>query len=166
MYIKSKYISMYTYTYGFCVHYLCLTGWVYVFYVGHIDEKDYRTLRHVVIFLSKHHYHHRLIKHQHPSQSRRELDSEKSFSPKNFSEKNEFSPNNRQSPKTVLESRTEDDVDEDDDDDGDGDGGDDTETFFKSESVLFERTVLMDTKKKTVYLFMYIYKQVYRISFL
>jgi hypothetical protein len=21
-----------------CVHYLCLTGWVYVFYVGHIDK--------------------------------------------------------------------------------------------------------------------------------
>jgi hypothetical protein len=38
--------------------FLCLTGWIYVFYVGHIDKLDYENLFHVVI-LSKHHqYHH------------------------------------------------------------------------------------------------------------
>jgi hypothetical protein len=26
---------------NFCVHYLCLIGWVYVFYVGHIERTDY-----------------------------------------------------------------------------------------------------------------------------
>jgi hypothetical protein len=36
----------------FCVHYLCLIGRVYVFYVGHID---YETLPDVVI-LRKHHH--------------------------------------------------------------------------------------------------------------
>jgi hypothetical protein len=31
-----------------CVHYVYLSGWIYVFYVGHIDELDYKTLFHVV----------------------------------------------------------------------------------------------------------------------
>jgi WD40 repeat protein len=26
---------------NFCVHYLCHIGWVYVFYVGHVDRTDY-----------------------------------------------------------------------------------------------------------------------------
>jgi hypothetical protein len=26
---------------NFCVHHLCLIGWVYVFYVGHVDRIDY-----------------------------------------------------------------------------------------------------------------------------
>jgi hypothetical protein len=26
---------------NFCVHYLCLIGWVYMFYVGHVDRIDY-----------------------------------------------------------------------------------------------------------------------------
>jgi hypothetical protein len=26
---------------NFCVHYLCLIGWVHVFYVGHVDRIDY-----------------------------------------------------------------------------------------------------------------------------
>eukprot|EP00596_Hydrurales_sp_CCMP1899_P009199 CAMPEP_0119037132 /NCGR_PEP_ID=MMETSP1177-20130426/5274_1 /TAXON_ID=2985 /ORGANISM="Ochromonas sp, Strain CCMP1899" /LENGTH=176 /DNA_ID=CAMNT_0006997941 /DNA_START=2983 /DNA_END=3514 /DNA_ORIENTATION=- len=60
------------------------------------------------------------------------------------SEKNEFSPNNGKSPKTVLENS------ENDGEDDEGDSGDDNETVFKSESVLFERTVLVDMKKKTV----------------
>jgi hypothetical protein len=39
----------------FCVHYLCLVGWVYVFYVGHVDKSSlYETLFHCNI-LSKHH---------------------------------------------------------------------------------------------------------------
>jgi hypothetical protein len=29
---------------NFCVHYLCLIGWVYVFYVGHVDRIDYMKL--------------------------------------------------------------------------------------------------------------------------
>jgi hypothetical protein len=39
-----------------CVHYLCLKGWVHVFYVGHID-KIMKLFFHVVI-LNKHHHHH------------------------------------------------------------------------------------------------------------
>jgi hypothetical protein len=27
--------------FNFCVHYLCLIGWVYVFYVGHVERIDY-----------------------------------------------------------------------------------------------------------------------------
>jgi hypothetical protein len=42
----------------FCVHYLCLIGRVYVFYVGHVDKSSlYETLFKCNI-LSKHHYHH------------------------------------------------------------------------------------------------------------
>jgi hypothetical protein len=41
----------------FCVHYLCLIGRVYVFYVGHVDKSSlYETLFHCNI-LSKHHDH-------------------------------------------------------------------------------------------------------------
>jgi hypothetical protein len=43
----------------FCVHYLCLIGRVYVFYVGHLDKSSlYETLFHCNI-LSKHHHHHK-----------------------------------------------------------------------------------------------------------
>jgi hypothetical protein len=42
----------------FCVHYLCLIGRVYVFYVGHVDKSSsYETLFHCNI-LSDHHHHH------------------------------------------------------------------------------------------------------------
>jgi hypothetical protein len=42
---------------SFCVHYLCLIGRVYVFYVGHVDKSSlYETLFHCNI-LSKHHHH-------------------------------------------------------------------------------------------------------------
>jgi hypothetical protein len=41
----------------FCVHYLCLIGRMYVFYVGHADKSSlYETLFHCNI-LSKHHHH-------------------------------------------------------------------------------------------------------------
>jgi hypothetical protein len=41
----------------FYVHYLCLIGRVYVFYVGHVDKSSlYETLFHCDI-LSKHHHH-------------------------------------------------------------------------------------------------------------
>jgi Ni,Fe-hydrogenase I cytochrome b subunit len=39
--------------YFFCVHYLCLIGRVYVFYVG---RQDYETLFRVVILSKHHHY--------------------------------------------------------------------------------------------------------------
>jgi hypothetical protein len=40
----------------FCVHYLCLIGRVYVFYVGHVDKNSlHETLFHCNI-LSKHHH--------------------------------------------------------------------------------------------------------------
>jgi hypothetical protein len=39
----------------FCVHYLCLIGRVYVFYVGHVDKSLYDTIFHCNI-LSKHHH--------------------------------------------------------------------------------------------------------------
>jgi hypothetical protein len=44
-------------TFVFCVHYLCLIGRVYVFYVGHVDKISlYETLFHCNI-LSEHHHH-------------------------------------------------------------------------------------------------------------
>jgi hypothetical protein len=43
--------------FNFCVHYLCLIGGVYVFYVGHVDKSSLCvTLSHCNI-LSKHHHH-------------------------------------------------------------------------------------------------------------
>jgi hypothetical protein len=41
-----------TYTLIFCVHHLCLKGWAYVFYVGHINE-----VMNFFAILSKHHHH-------------------------------------------------------------------------------------------------------------
>jgi hypothetical protein len=42
----------------FCVHYLCLIGRVYIFYVGHVDKSSlYETLFHCNI-LRKYHHHH------------------------------------------------------------------------------------------------------------
>jgi hypothetical protein len=44
-----------------CVHYLCLIGRVYVYYVGHVNKSSlYETLFHCNI-LSKHHHHHLLV---------------------------------------------------------------------------------------------------------
>jgi hypothetical protein len=41
----------------FCVHYLCLIGRVYMFYVGHVDKSSlYEALFHCNI-LSEHHHH-------------------------------------------------------------------------------------------------------------
>jgi hypothetical protein len=34
----------------FCVHYLCLIGWVYLFYVGHVDGVVYMKPFSTVIF--------------------------------------------------------------------------------------------------------------------
>jgi hypothetical protein len=49
-----------TYIIIVCVHYLCLIGRVYVFYVGHVDKSSlYETLFHCNI-LTKHHLHHRI----------------------------------------------------------------------------------------------------------
>jgi hypothetical protein len=43
----------------FCVHYLCLIGWVDVFYVEHVDKSSsYETLFHCNILSKHHHYHH------------------------------------------------------------------------------------------------------------
>jgi hypothetical protein len=42
----------------FCVHYLCLIGRVYMFYVGHVNKSSlYEILSHCNT-LSKHHHHH------------------------------------------------------------------------------------------------------------
>jgi hypothetical protein len=42
----------------FCVHYLCLIGRVYMFYVGHVDKSSlYETLFHCNILSKYHHYH-------------------------------------------------------------------------------------------------------------
>jgi hypothetical protein len=42
----------------FCVHYLCLIGRVYVFYVGHVDKSClYETLFHCNILCTHHHHH-------------------------------------------------------------------------------------------------------------
>jgi hypothetical protein len=68
----------------------------------------------------------------------------------------EYSPNHGKSVKTVIERNETDDGDDDDNDSGDD--------ANKSESVLFERTVLLDTKKKSVYLCIHGYKYMYIIN--
>jgi hypothetical protein len=56
-----------------CVHYLCLIGRVYVFYVGHIDKSSlYKTLFHCNTLSKQHHHHHHLCK---PVNSCRALNS-------------------------------------------------------------------------------------------
>jgi hypothetical protein len=43
-----------------CVHYLCLIGQIYVFYVGYEDKSSlYETLFHCNIPNKHHHHHHR-----------------------------------------------------------------------------------------------------------
>jgi hypothetical protein len=45
--------------YIYCVHYLCLIGWVYMFYVGHVDNSSlYETLFHCNIQNKYYHHHH------------------------------------------------------------------------------------------------------------
>jgi hypothetical protein len=40
------------------VHYLCLIGQVYMFYIGHIDKSSlYETLFHCTVLIKKHHHH-------------------------------------------------------------------------------------------------------------
>jgi hypothetical protein len=48
-------ISMYA------VHFLCLTGRVYVFYAGHVDKSSLCEILLHCNILSKHHHHHHLI---------------------------------------------------------------------------------------------------------
>jgi hypothetical protein len=64
VYTNVYFFSVFLYTYelmkpkySICVHYLCLIGRVFVFYVGHVDKSSlYETLFYCNI-LSKHHHH-------------------------------------------------------------------------------------------------------------
>jgi hypothetical protein len=49
----------------FCLHYLCLIGRAYVFYVGHVDKSSlYETFFHCNILSKYHHHHHMLVLHR------------------------------------------------------------------------------------------------------
>jgi hypothetical protein len=72
---------------NFCVNYLCLFSWVFVLYIGHIDEIDYRILFHVVNFILSlphhHHHHHYHSRHLWPGRriSRSLIEVEYSLAP-------------------------------------------------------------------------------------